>query len=211
MTTLPGTECERYVALGDSYTIGEGAAPEESWPAVLTRHLNREGVRIGLVANPSVTGWTSAQLIEHELPVLETANATFVTVLIGVNDWVQDVPKDEFQRNLIEILDRVQAALPQQDKVLMLTIPDFSGTPDGPTYARGRDISAGIAGFNKVIAELAGHRGLPLVDLFPLSRELIEPEFIAADGLHPSAAAYARWEEIIFPAVFTMLESGRLV
>lgn len=198
---------ERYVALGDSYTIGEGATPDESWPAVLTGHLQREGVPIELVANPSVTGWTSAQLIEHELPVLEASDATFATILIGVNDWVQGVPESDFRRNLVTILARIHATLPDPRKVLVLTIPDFSVTPDGPTYARGRDISAGIAALNDISAEMAHARGFPLVDLFPLSRELTAPEFIAADGLHPSAAAYGRWEELIFPVALEMLRS----
>src|SRR5947207_13304485 len=84
----------RYVAIGDSYTIGEGASPNESWPAVLTRHLNEKGLRVELVANPSVTGWTTQQAIERELPVFLKANPNFATLQIGVNDWVQDVDEE---------------------------------------------------------------------------------------------------------------------
>ena len=76
----------RYVALGDSYTIGEGASLDESWPALLTRHLRNEGIDVDLVANPSVTGWTTQDLIERELPVFRKAKPNFATLLIGVND-----------------------------------------------------------------------------------------------------------------------------
>jgi lysophospholipase L1-like esterase len=66
----------RYVAIGDSYSIGEGASLNESWPAVLTRQLNAEGLHVDLVANPSRTGWTTQQAIDHELPIFVAANQT---------------------------------------------------------------------------------------------------------------------------------------
>ena len=196
---------ERYVALGDSYTIGEGVLEDERWPNRLTGRLREAGVPIDLVANPSVTGWTSAQLIEHELPVLEASDATFVTVLIGVNDWVQGVDRDEFGDRLRTILDRIQAILPEPGRIILITIPDFSVTPEGATYSRGRDITAGIAGFNAVMLEAGQARGLPVVDIFSLSRTLTDPAFVGEDGLHPSGAAYDRWVDLILPAALRLL------
>lgn len=197
----------RYVALGDSYTIGEGVAPGERWPNRLAEALNGAGIPVELVANLSVTGWTSAQLIEHELPVLEESGATFVTVLIGVNDWVQGVTPEEFRDRLATILDRVQAVLPEPERILLVTIPDFSVTPKGSTYGRGRDIAAGIAGFNTIIEEEAASRALPVADIFALSQALSGPAYVAADGLHPSGAAYARWLEHILPAAHRLLDT----
>src|SRR6266446_8002356 len=81
----------RYAAIGDSYSIGEGASPNESWPAVLTRHLNAQGLHIDLVANPSRTGWTTRDAIDLELPIFLTSEPNFATLLIGVNDWVQGI------------------------------------------------------------------------------------------------------------------------
>ena len=76
----------------------------------------------------------------------------------------------------------------------------------GPNYARGRDISAGLTTFNQIIAEEAQCRGLPVVDIFPISQQMRgRPELIAADGLHPSAEAYALWEHMIFPAAQELL------
>src|SRR5437868_10360462 len=88
----------RYVAIGDSYSIGEGASPNESWPALLTRHLNARGLHVDLVANPSRTGWTTQQAIDHELPIFVAAKPNFATLQIGVNDWVQGVDENSFRQ-----------------------------------------------------------------------------------------------------------------
>src|SRR6266705_1287050 len=88
----------RYVAIGDSYSIGEGASPNDSWPALLTRHLNDKGLHVDLVANPSRTGWTTQQAIDRELPVFVAAKPNFATLQIGVNDWVQGVDENSFRK-----------------------------------------------------------------------------------------------------------------
>ena len=193
------------MALGDSYTIGEGVDAADAWPSQLVAHLRETGVAIDLIANPAVTGWTTADLIAHELPVLERSDPTFATLLIGVNDWVQDVPAATFASNLATIIARVRAALLDSRRLMLLTIPDFSVTPTGQQYARGRDISQGIIALNAIIGAHAERAGLGLVDLFPLSRQLADEQYVAADGLHPSAAAYARWEEIICPVAASLL------
>lgn len=206
MSRVPDMVGERYVALGDSYTIGEGAEKQYAWPNLLTTHLQQQGISIELVANPSVTGWTTRHVIDHELPILEESRPTFVTLLIGVNDWVQGASSKEFGGRLAYILERVQATLPDKQKVILITIPDFSVAPDGPTYGNGRDIAQGITTFNDVIKEEAGLRSLRVVDIYPLSQRLEGAEFISPDDLHPSAAAYARWEQLIYPAAFSLFQ-----
>src|ERR1700722_5836674 len=119
----------KYVALGDSYTIGEGAKTGEAFPDLLTKHLKENGVDITLSANPSVTGWTTEYLIEKELPVFDRIKPDFVTILIGVNDWVQGIDSGTFHKTLSYIIDYVQAKLPDGSKVLLITIPDFGVTP----------------------------------------------------------------------------------
>jgi lysophospholipase L1-like esterase len=198
----------RYVALGDSYTIGEGAKPEEAWPNVMVENLNSSGMNIKLIANPSVTGWTTKDLIEKELPVFDTSDADFVTLLIGVNDWVQEYSAETFTENLNQILDHVQNKLDNPQKVLLITIPDFSVTPEGPKYSKGRDISEGLSGFNEIIFEVAKKRNLHVADLFEASKEMKDkPELVAKDGLHPSAVTYRRWEEVIRPEALKVLKN----
>jgi lysophospholipase L1-like esterase len=197
----------RYAVLGDSYSSGEGASPEQSWPAVLTRHLIAKGLHVDLVANPSVTGWTTQQAIGRELPIFMEAKPNFATLLIGVNDWVQGVGEDAFRQRLAFLMDRMLEVLPGKNRLLVVTIPDFGVTPTGPRYARGRDISEGIASFNRIITEEAKKRGLRVVDIFPLSKNMHDDRsLVAKDGLHPSAKEYAEWEQIIFPVALEILK-----
>src|SRR5258708_2242936 len=91
--------------------------------------------------------------------------------------------------------------LRDKNRLLIVTIPDFGVTPTGPCYARGRNISEGIAAFNKIVSEESAKRGLRVVDVFAISQKMRDDlSLVAADGLHPSAKAYAEWERIIFPA-----------
>ena len=198
----------RYAAIGDSYSIGEGASPGESWPALLARHLSETGIQTELVANPSKTGWTSQQAIDEELPVFAAARPTFATLLIGVNDWVQGVDATQFRTRVAQLLDAMLKILADKRRLLVVTIPDFSATPKGGTYARGRDISQGLAEFNKIVTEEAVRRDLRVVDIFPMSKKVRDdPSLVAPDGLHPSAKEYARWEETIFPVARELLQN----
>jgi lysophospholipase L1-like esterase len=197
----------RYVAIGDSYTIGEGALPNESWPALLTRHLNAEGRVAELLANPAVTGWTTQQAIDNELPIFRQLKPNFATVLIGVNDWVQGVDEAVFRHRFGVLVDEMLNVLGRKDRLVVVTIPDFGVTPTGHNYGRGRNISEGIAAFNRIITDESIKRGLPVVDIFGLSKEMgRNPSFVAPDGLHPSAKEYAEWEKLIFPQAWELLK-----
>ena len=197
----------RYAVIGDSYSIGEGASPNESWPALLTRHLKEKGVHVDLVANPSRTGWTTKQAIDRELPIFRDARPNFATLQIGVNDWVQGIDEATFRKHFTFLVDQMLEVLPNKKLLLIVTIPDFGVTPTGPRYARGRNISEGLTRFNQIITEEASKRGLRVVDVFPLSRKMgNDRSLVAVDGLHPSAKEYAEWEKIIFPAALELLK-----
>jgi lysophospholipase L1-like esterase len=197
----------RYVAIGDSYSIGEGAKPEQSWPSLLTKHLRDKGVKIELVANPSVTGWTAEQAILQEYPVFVKAKPNFATLQIGVNDWVQGVNDEIFRMHLTILMDQMLDVLHDKKRLLIVNIPDFGVTPTGPKYARGRNISEGIAFFNKIISEESAKRDLRVVDVFALSKQMgKDKSLVAADGLHPSAKEYAEWEKLIFPVAQELLK-----
>jgi acyl-CoA thioesterase-1 len=197
----------RYLPLGDSYTIGTGAAEKESWPCLLAAHLNKEEIPCRILTNPARNGFTTQDLIEQELPLVNKLRPNLVTLLIGVNDWVQEVPKELFEKNLVKILDEVQSVLTDKQKVILITIPDFGVTPQGKRYGRGRNISQGISGFNSLIRQQAQRRRLPLVDIFELSQKMgADPSLVAADGLHPSAKEYAIWEKKISEEVIKQLK-----
>lgn len=197
----------RYAVIGDSYSCGEGASPKESWPALLTQHLNAQGLQVDLVSNPSVTGWTTKDAIDRELPKFVNSNPNFATLLIGVNDWVQGIDETTFRNRFSYLLDQMLAVLPNKKRLLVVTIPDFGVTPTGPKYARGRNIHEGILRFNQIVTEEARKRGLEVVDIFPLSKKMgKDKSLVAKDGLHPSAREYAEWEKIIFPAALELLK-----
>src|SRR5437762_10756400 len=205
----PEKEKIRYAVIGDSYSCGEGASPKESWPALLTQNLKSQGVDVDLVSNPSVTGWTTKDAIDRELPKLVAANPTFATLLIGVNDWVQGVDETTFRNRVSYLLDSMLAVLPNKKRLLVVTIPDFGVTPTGHKYARGRNIHEGIMQFNRIVTEEARKRGLDVVDIFPVSKKMGEDKsLVAIDGLHLSAKEYAEWVKIIFLAVLALLKKN---
>jgi lysophospholipase L1-like esterase len=196
----------RYAVVGDSYSCGEGAKPAESWPSLLAQHLKAQGLDVDLVSNPSVTGWTTKDAIDKELPKFVESKPTFATLLIGVNDWVQGVDELSFRNRFSYLVDAMLAVLPDKKRLLVVTIPDFGVTPTGYKYSRGRNIHEGILQFNKIVSEEAHKRGLEVVDIFPVSKKMGEDKsLVAKDGLHPSAKAYAEWETIIFPAASKLL------
>src|SRR5438105_3235442 len=203
----PKIEKVRYAVIGDSYSCGEGAKPSESWPALLTQHLKSQGVDVDLVSNPSVTGWTTKDAIDKELPKFVNAKPNFATLLIGVNDWVQNVDEQSFRTRVSYLLDSMLAVLPNKKHLLVVTIPDFGVTPTGPKYSRGRNIHEGVMQFNQIVIEEAHKRGLQVVDIFPVSKKMgHDKSLVAKDGLHPSAKAYAEWEKIIFPVALGLLK-----
>src|ERR1051325_3494543 len=122
VSAQPTNEKVRYAVIGDSYSCGEGAKPSESWPALLTQHLKSQGVDVDLVSNPSVTGWTTKDAIDKELPKFIRANPTFATLLIGVNDWVQNVDEQSFRTRVSYLLDSMLAVLSNKKLLLVMTI-----------------------------------------------------------------------------------------
>ena len=196
----------RYVAVGDSYTVGEGVGRDESWPALLAADLQKNNIPADLIANIAKTGWLTEHVIELELPLFEKYGADFATLLIGANDWVQEVSAEKFANNFQKILDKMQSSMADPKKIILLTIPDFSVTQVGQIFGTGRNIVQGILEFNEIIIREAQMRSLPLVDVFPLSSGMKDnPELVALDGLHPSGKEYALWEKEIFPVALKLL------
>ncbi len=197
----------RFVPIGDSYTIGQGVDPKEIWPVVLTDRLREAGLDIELIENPARTGWTTNDAIKKELPVFEAAAPTFSTLLIGVNDWVQGVDAETFRERLSLLLDQMQAVLPP-NRLIVITIPDFSVTPVGSSFGEPSDNADGIRSFNAIIRKEADKRTLPIVDIFALSQAMgIDSSLVAEDGLHPSEKEHGLWLELITPVALQLLQS----
>jgi acyl-CoA thioesterase-1 len=188
----------RYVALGDSYTIGTSVSSAESWPSQLVGRVPD----LQLVANLGVNGYTSRDLIDAELPALGGFAPEFVTVMIGVNDVVQGVPDATYAANLREILDTILAALPA-NRVLCVATPDYTVTPQGAAFGSPAQQRAGIERVNSLFGEACAARAIRFVPgIFEISKAAgSDRSLVAGDGLHPSGAEYALWVEAIAPVV----------
>ena len=185
----------RYVALGDSYTIGTSVEAGDRFPDQLARRIPE----LELVANLGANGYTTADLIRDELPALPGLAPDFMTLLIGVNDVVQDIPAATYELNTVEILDTLLAAVPS-DRLVIVSIPDYTATPAGADYGDPSEKSAAIVEANGIMERLAGERRVSFVDIFDVSRgAATDRSLVADDGLHPSGRQYAVWVERIVP------------
>jgi lysophospholipase L1-like esterase len=195
----------RYVAVGDSYTIGTAVAEGDRWPDQLVVRLDGDPPALHLVANLAVDGSTSADVIRQQLPALAASGPQFVSLLVGVNDVVQGVPVDAFRGNVATIVDEVSALVPVR-RVVVVTTPDYTVTPRGADYGEPARQAAAIATNNGVLTEVATAAGIVVVDIHDLSLlAAVDPSLVAEDGLHPSGAQYARWVERIAPVVRRLL------
>jgi len=186
---------ERFLALGDSFTIGTGTTPDRSFPAVLTRIWTDRGREV-VLANPAVNGYTTEDLINEELPLVATFRPTLITLLVGANDIVQRNSEDRYRRELRTVHERIRADAPDA-RVVALPQPDWSLSPAGSGFGDGSVIARAIERFNAIARDEAERATASWVDLFPLMREQGRRKLFAADGLHPSADAYAEWAEVL--------------
>jgi lysophospholipase L1-like esterase len=189
-----------FLALGDSYTIGEAVPEAERWPNQLATMLREHAID---VAEPEIiaqTGWTTDELAAAIVQRDPTGPYSMVSLLIGVNNQYRGRPVDEYSQQFTELLDTAIAlAGGKRERVFVVSIPDWGVTP----YAEGRDrdeIAREIDTFNAVNLEIAKGEGVHYVDVTPTSRRAAnQPGLIAADGLHPSGEMYREWAELILP------------
>ncbi|MEO8247011.1 MAG: SGNH/GDSL hydrolase family protein [Chloroflexota bacterium] len=185
----------RYVALGDSYTIGTSVREDERWPNQLVAALDGA---LELVANPAVNGYTSADVLRDELPVFARSDPELASLLIGVNDVVQGVPDATYAANVAVILDELLERLPA-NRIVCLATPDYTLTPRGADYGAPHERRAGITRVNALLAAACRVREITFVpQIFAISgRVAQDPRLVAGDGLHPSGAQYALWTDAI--------------
>jgi len=198
----------RYIAVGDSYTAGTGVEVSESWPSQLTVRLTASGIETILAANLAQKSWTTVEAINHQLPLLKNLKPDFVTLLIGVNDWIRGSASQNFLKRLRVLIDGIQNELSHPEKLLIVTIPDFSCSPTGKTWGYGKSAVNGINRLNNIIKTEAALRKLPVADIYSLSQKLCSKQgSFAPDGVHPSSQQYAQWVERIFPLALSLLET----
>jgi lysophospholipase L1-like esterase len=201
----------RYVALGDSYTIGTSVAQEDRWPDQLVSRLAAAPPPVAtleLVANHAVNGYTAGTVVRQELPRLEGDTPIgFATLLVGVNDVVQGVPEATTRADIDTIVADLLDRLPP-DRILCVETPDYTVTPQGAAFGDPATQRAAIVRTNGILRERCEAAGIRFVDgTFAISQDAAtDRTLVASDGLHPSGAQYRRWViERIEPAVRELL------
>lgn len=197
----------RYVALGDSYTIGTSVAEHERWPNQLVKALG-DPPPLELAANLGVNGESSGELIRGQMPRLPALAPEFVTLLIGVNDVVRGVALERYRVNVEQILDGLLALLPPE-RILVVSTPDYTLTPMGSAFGDPDQQRAAIAEANVILGRQAAARGISFVDIGSVAdRVAADSALVARDGLHPSGTQYAAWVELIAPVARRLLGGG---
>jgi len=196
----------RILALGDSYTIGEGVADAHRWPVRLADMLRERGLNVATPRIIARTGWTTDELSAAIDAANPDPDYDLVTLLIGVNNQYRGRGDDEYRAHFQKLLDRATTfARGKAARVIAVSIPDWGATP----FATGRDrpaIGRAIDRFNAVNREETSRAGARYADITPISRRALgDPSLIAADGLHPSATMYAAWLDVVFPLALRIL------
>lgn len=202
----------RYLALGDSYTIGEGVEADERWPVQLAAQLQAKGIVVEPPEIIAVTGWTTDELSAGIDAAAPDGSYDLVSLLIGANDQFRGLHPREYLARFRPLLRRaIELAGGFSDRVLVLSIPDWSVTP----FAEGRDraeLSELIGIFNSVNWAEAGSAHARYVDITKSSqRARNRPDLLAAGGLHPSGRMYLEWSGLALPEALAALgHSGDL-
>ncbi|MEN1929780.1 SGNH/GDSL hydrolase family protein [Luteimonas sp. MJ250] len=198
-----------HLALGDSYTIGEGVDPEDRWPHQLARTLRAEGVDLEDPQTIAATGWTTDELDAAIDAADPDGPFDFASLLIGVNNQYRGRDVDDYARGFTALLERgIGFAGGRPDRMLVLSIPDWGVTPFAAASGRDLDgIARELDAYNAAARAICEARGVAFVDITAASRERgAEATMLADDGLHPSATMYTEWMRLALPVARRLLQ-----
>lgn len=201
-----------FLALGDSYTIGEGVEAAGRWPHQLARALRAEGIALDDPQTIARTGWTTDELDAAIDAAAPAGPFDLVSLLIGVNNQYRGRSVADYAGQFADLLARATGfAGGRADRVLVLSIPDWGVTPFAA--ASGRDTAAiadELDAYNDAARRICETHGAAFVDITATSRARgAEPAMLADDGLHPSATMYAEWTRLALPVARRLLQPPR--
>jgi lysophospholipase L1-like esterase len=203
-TMTTSSDTISYLALGDSYTIGQSVPQAQSYPYQLNSALEAQSFKVGTPTIIATTGWTTDNLIDAISQSGITAKKfSFVTLLIGVNDQYQGLSEDNYKIKFAQVLNTaITFANGNTSRVFVLSIPDYGVTP----FANGQD-SPQIDQFNAINKSISMVAGVNYLDITTISRKAAtNPTLVASDGLHPSGEMYALWVQELWPMVDAQLK-----
>tara|TARA_Y100000816_G_scaffold198583_1_gene145443 strand:- start:161 stop:862 length:702 start_codon:yes stop_codon:yes gene_type:complete len=187
-----------FIALGDSYTIGEGVNENERWPNQFVDVAYENGVDFDQPIIIAETGWKTYDLLNAINQTSFTKKYDYVSLLIGVNNQFNSRPIDEFEQDLNDLMEEMKKIKKNDGSIIIISIPDWGYSPFGESSDM-IDISSQIDLFNSSLRKFASTNNLKFVDVTEISRRGInEPNLIAGDSLHPSGIMYLEWAKKIY-------------
>jgi len=199
-----------YLALGDSYTIGESVNENQRFPVQLVNELRKAGFNMNSAQIVARTGWTTDELVAAIKNESFEESYNIVTLLIGVNNQYRGRSADQYRDEFKSLLQTaIQFAGNKAQNVIVISIPDYGVTPFGKTR-NPEAIAKDIDEFNAINLQETQHVGARYVNITDISREVEnDASLVASDGLHPSGKMYRQWVERILPEAKEILESQR--
>lgn len=198
----------RFLALGDSYTIGHAVNLNQRWPVQLSDSLSEAGINISEAEIIAQTGWTTRQLIRGI--ELQNPQGTYdlVSLLIGVNNQYRKQDTATYRTEFRELLHMAIAfADDKAAHVIVVSIPDYGVTPFAQEM-NPEKISAEIDAFNRINYEETMNMSVKYIDITPISRKAAyDPDLTAGDGLHPSGKMYTEWVALIYPIALEIIQN----
>jgi lysophospholipase L1-like esterase len=191
----------KFLALGDSYTIGESVTTNERWPVQLMDSLSARGLDYVESKILATTGWRTDNLAEAIRHAKIKTEYTLVSLLIGVNNLYQGKSVESYKPEFEALLDMaIKIAGGRKSRVFVVSIPDYGYTPFGKKDQPA--ISKGIDEYNAVNESIARKMNVKYYNITDISRRgLAEPDLVAFDGLHPSGKMYSEWIKLILTDV----------
>lgn len=204
--TLPAISA-KYLALGDSYTIGESVEDTERFPAQTAKLLGEQQINVSTPEYIAVTGWTTTDLLAAINLQNPAKDFDIVTLLIGVNDQYQHRDTNEYRTFFTELLNKsIDLAAGKKAHVFVLSIPDYSAAPF-VDEADKASVSAQVDVFNAINKEVTLQNNITYIDITPATRQAVsDASLVANDGLHPSGKEYAVWANMLAPLIKKVLQ-----
>lgn len=190
----------KFLALGDSYTIGQSVSQKDSWPYQFRSFLADAGVSIDTIAIIAQTGWTTSNLKNAIAAVNPKGKFNLVSLLIGVNNQYQGMDQSTYIAEFEELLNTAIELAGSKENVFVVSIPDYGFTPFGKSNQA--KITEEINAYNAINQSITSTYNVAYFNITEISRQgLVNPDLVASDGLHPSGEMYRLWVDLIAKGV----------